>query len=102
VTITERVERGAALLDEKRPEWWQLIELERLDIGSHCDCIAGQLSGGYNYRFLADIGVENAEHEESAGFDTFRQCDRETEYAALTAAWRALIESRRAAASVPA
>ena len=46
-TVNERVERGAALLDEKRPGWWQDIDLGRLDISSSCDCIAGQQPGGY-------------------------------------------------------
>jgi hypothetical protein len=40
--VLERVNRGAALLDEFDPGWWEVIELETLDIGSARRCVLGQ------------------------------------------------------------
>ena len=37
------VERGAALLDERRPRWWERIDIGRLDIRSPENCILGQV-----------------------------------------------------------
>jgi hypothetical protein len=45
--ITERVARGAALLDAKRPGWASRIDLVALDITSTSNCILGQLYGWY-------------------------------------------------------
>jgi hypothetical protein len=116
-TITERVEKGAALLDEKRPGWWRDIDLLTLDIASRCGCVIGQLAGitkasdrglvyeaatrslGVGYTAEISMGFEAPMTREFGG-------DRGTaiaaEYAALTAAWRDLITGRRTAASVTA
>lgn len=116
-TITERIEKGAALLDEKRPGWWQEIDLLTLDIASRCGCVVGQLAGiteasdrglayvaamrrpGVGYSAEIMMGFEAPTTREFGG-------DRlpviAAEYAALTEAWRGLIVARRAAASVTA
>jgi hypothetical protein len=116
-TITERVERGAALLDEKRPGWWRDIDLGTLDIASRCGCVIGQLAGltGAQDRGLAyewatrQLGVGWSD-EIPMGFEapTTREFGGDrvpviaAEYDALTAAWADLIAARRAAASVTA
>ena len=41
----ERVQRGAALLDEKRPGWADKINIATLRMSSECACILGQLEG---------------------------------------------------------
>lgn len=98
--IAERVKRGAALLDEKRPGWWQRIDLGRLDVASDCDCVGGQLPGGYG-KVADDLfgpGVTFS-LEVSHGFEAdgdFEGGDA-GEFAALTEAWRSLILARRAA-----
>lgn len=100
-TVAERAERGAALLDERRPGWWQGIDLGRLDIGSTCNCVVGQVyaAGGFGAftRALYALGVGGWDQDEEHGFDA--EC---SEYAELTAAWRDLVLSRRAAAEMPA
>mgnify|MGYP001618311814 CR=1 FL=1 len=45
-TATERVRRGAQLLDEREPGWAGRIDLGKLELASHCRCIVGQLAGG--------------------------------------------------------
>lgn len=37
-----RVAAGAAWLDEVDPGWWELVELDRLDLASCDDCVLGQ------------------------------------------------------------
>jgi hypothetical protein len=45
--LAERVERGAALLDERRPGWWDEVDVGRLDFDSCEECVLGQLWGSY-------------------------------------------------------
>lgn len=109
--IHERVGRGAALQDEKRPGWWRLIDLDRLDVASSCDCVAGQQPGGYD-RTMNALGIERSAEAASCGFQAYAPgldlADLEygriiaEEYDALTGAWRELITRRRDAAGVPA
>lgn len=41
--VMERVRRGAALLDEKIPDWRTRVKPEILDMGSDQVCVLGQL-----------------------------------------------------------
>jgi hypothetical protein len=97
MSVAERVERGAALLDEKRPGWWREIDLDALDIRSGCDCIAGQL-GGYSETILELLPDEEGDEEGEIahGFDA----EASPEFAPLTEAWRDLIQQRRESAQV--
>lgn len=45
--VTERVTRGAALLDEKSPGWAGRINLESLNCEIYCFCILGQIYRTY-------------------------------------------------------
>ena len=42
-TFTERVQRGALLLDEKIPGWYAKINLDRLDLENTENCVLGQV-----------------------------------------------------------
>jgi hypothetical protein len=99
-TITERAERGAALLDETLPGWWQGIDLDRLDIESECDCIAGQVGGDYLAGTEKLLGLRTWEADVAHGFGA--DDEDKDEYHALTLAWRALILKRRELADVTA
>ena len=44
-TAKEAVARGAALLDEKVPGWWKVIDLEKLRMQNCTNCMLGQLFG---------------------------------------------------------
>jgi hypothetical protein len=101
-TITGRAERGAALLDEKRPGWAQQIDLRRLNIADTCDCPAGQITGGPVYLtgwilVMENLGLDAPGLPAAYGFD-----GPEEDYEALTAAWRDLIQVRLGPAGVPA
>lgn len=43
LTITERVAKGAAFLDEHFTGWWERIDLNTLNIDSCDNCVLGQL-----------------------------------------------------------
>jgi hypothetical protein len=98
-TIAERVARGAALLDEREPGWWQRIDLSKLDLASTCRCVLGQLNTDRDgpYPRWSDIldrfGVQ-LRNEFSHGFNVGGE-GTEAKFANLTAAWRELIEERR-------
>ena len=85
-TIAVRVARGAALLDAKRPGWEHEIDLRRLDLGSWCDCVVGQLFGDYSDG-LGALGIHywGISHGFSSGSGM---------YAGLTRAWKRLIRER--------
>src|SRR5258708_26132125 len=97
-TIAERVARGAALLDEKTPGWDKGIYLCILDIDNCERCVLGQVyeaQDGNDYGYstgLKVLGVGIGDPERDYGFDG--DWDERND---LTAAWRELIESRRAA-----
>ena len=97
--IPKTVERGAELLDEKcGPDWPERIDLDKLNLGDTCHCVLGQLhpragASYYSYYRGPDhVGVSRRDAWRY-GFTTgsVRSFER------LTAAWRRLIESRRAA-----
>ncbi|GAA4681269.1 hypothetical protein [Phytohabitans rumicis] len=110
LTIAQRVQAGADLLDRSWPDWWQLIDLDLLDVGAPECCPLGQLFGSWNeapdgLAMDADRGFYRATQWPGVGDRTdaaVEKVDRaiRVEYAELTEGWRALIEERRS--GVPA
>jgi len=47
-SVEERVAAGAALLDERKPDWFKSIDCAALEISSCNRCICGQLYGDYS------------------------------------------------------
>ena len=45
--LKENVERGAALLDEKVPDWFEKIDTSSLSMTSSCNCVLGKLFQHY-------------------------------------------------------
>ena len=101
-TVTGRVARGAALLDEKRPGWWRDIDLARLDLRYGCTCIVGQvehLEDEEDYTdALAALGLEHEWTEGDYGFDATSVYEFDEQLGDLAAAWRELITLRRESA----
>jgi hypothetical protein len=103
-TITERVAKGAAFLDESEPSWWQVIDLDALDMEQGCNCVLGQLHPSNTDEELHYLGAlfqfglphgPDSDADISLGFFT----EDPLEWAPLTEAWRNLIEERRAGES---
>ena len=88
-----RVAGGAAWLDAERPGWEAHVDLGTLDVGASCRCVIGQVLGDY---YIAARRVPGG--VVTCGFAA-PHMDIES-YPILTAAWRELIEARRA--TVPA
>ena len=88
-----RVDRGADLLDEERPDWFRNIDLRTLNIGSPVNCVCGQLAGeGANWLdtlYTLGLGNQNAA---DYGFAEEVFCG---EYPELNSAWRKVIKDRR-------
>jgi hypothetical protein len=117
--VTARVDRGAALLDEKRPGWWHEIDLASLDLSLCWACVLGQLGqlyAGLTLNGYADglgmVGLEGWEARDY-GFDVTGAYDErntpveridaagKAEFEALTEAWRALITARKQMTGAP-
>lgn len=89
----ERVERGAALLDERLPGWAQEIYVENLDLSDSCDCVLGQLFGDY-LKGVRVLGLADETWAEPARLG-FHRPDRRTQWETLSRAWRSLIARRQ-------
>lgn len=97
LTIAERVAAGAALLDQKRPDWHRQINSEFLDLRSCFECVLGQLFGGFGAG-AAILRIEpdfTLQLEARYGFDITRhECDEV--YDELHAEWLRVISERLA------
>jgi hypothetical protein len=113
-TITQRVAAGAALLDEKLPGWDKDIDLGRLDLGSPCRCILGQLHydadrparsfdaglgslGLFPHTTAVKLGFNASLPQPYAEDAEDVEDPEDAEFAALTGEWRRLILGRREA-----
>lgn len=97
--IPGNVIRGAEFLDENLPGWDKKIDVARLNIGSSCNCVLGQLSKrGETYTRYVNVakrlGLDPFGSEVmKLGFMTWGRQTSE----GLTQGWKRLIEKRRAA-----
>lgn len=91
-----RVERGAALLDQHKPNWELQLDPGRLSILDYFNCVLGQLFGTFSagLDFLWPGGGWAAECW-SHGFHVKAVWDS-SELAALELAWLQQVEMRRA------
>jgi hypothetical protein len=106
--LAKRVERGAVLLDERWPGWWNEVDTGQLDIDHCLCCVLGQLWGDYDEGQRELFGDDQAvairrgqEHpSHTAVRHGFNTTDR---WAAvpLTNLWRAAIERRRGVVVTP-
>jgi hypothetical protein len=93
-TIEQRVEAGAAWLDEHRPGWWKRTDLTTLHMELPCFCVLGQEYGSF---YTAPIPDDDTV---TLGFDAWGigPSEQIADFAALNTAWATLIELRRAEA----
>ena len=102
--IRERIERGAAWLDDVEPGWRSLLDLEDLHLSSNDSCVLGQVfreqawdsgyeADGYNYVLesgdFPDIPSESDTWAREHGFEAVAlgAADKVT-YSALETAWQ--------------
>lgn len=93
-----RVHRGAALLDEKEPGWWERVT-ETLITEDCTACVLGQVYGSYGDALIAlGVGVDDA----WLGFEARPNRDAhvvQDAYATLDTLWLEAIAQRREANS---
>lgn len=69
LTIGERVEIGATVLDEHASDWYRFVDLELLDIRLIENCVLGQIFGSFQ-NGTRDLGIEGDRcEEERLGFE---------------------------------
>lgn len=112
IDYAARVQRGAALLDEKWPTWAQDIDLDTLDIESGMACMTAQYAqkhdlGAYWWSAIEPLGLADEDEDyEAHGFNADRTeqdygSASENAYSTLNRLWRDLILQRREEAQPP-
>lgn len=97
-TLRERIERGAAWLDEVRPDWREHINLATLELSSGYHCVLGQVfndevedpdGDGFDYAVahVVPVPAPRTPWLVDHGFDA-----KNFDYDPLTAAWREYLQ----------
>jgi len=102
-TARERAARGAALLDDRSPNWWRQLYPESVIMVYETTCVLGSLNPDVGYQGmldqlnLADNGLDEPDTAVWYGFDVANDevGDGSFEsYSRLTDVWRNLIARR--------
>jgi fumarate hydratase class II len=80
--LHEQVRDGAALLDERAPDWRDQVDPDRLDMQNACDCVLGQVFGNFYRAIESDLKISYLQAYR-LGFE----CEG-PDYGPLTEAWR--------------
>jgi hypothetical protein len=97
--MMERVEHGARFLNVRVPGWYEMIDVERLDIRNKYACVLGQVYGEYSRGLQELFGFElcyavQLQAVKDYGFDAGPQAS----FAVLTAIWKDVVRGRQQAA----
>lgn len=89
--LKQRVERGAALLDKRHPEWCKRIDLVKLNMRDGHQCVLGQVYGHFG-NGLTELHIQAWRY----GFipTTKSIADENSDYARLKPLWRKAVEAR--------
>lgn len=88
------VTAGVTILDYHDPEWYEKIDLERLDMQSIENDILGQLFGGY-FAGLDKLGIPRYTTDDTkCGFDAPKDFADEEHYLILTDEWTKRVRNR--------
>lgn len=111
--LRENVLRGCALLDKRRPRWFQQIDLDALELQNGCQCICGQLdalsrkvptSDAWWGNFVAKLAKSRSKYGWTAewaarhGFSNENAAYRDGAWDYMESVWRREIQARRRAA----
>lgn len=94
---TDRVERGARLLDARKPGWDALIDLDTFALADPACCVLGQIYGVHVrvepfITAINDLFPDDPGEAIAHGFEVTQSLEL---YGDVEAEWRRLIESRR-------
>src|SRR5215470_6720697 len=97
--LSNRVAKGAAVLDAVRPYWWREIDHKNLLMDDGCSCILGQIYGEYTKGVLflrQSSSLSVGRYGVVFGFSLSEAESEETpeEWATLEALWKEEIITR--------
>src|SRR3954469_19777861 len=88
LTYEQRVERGAARLDNHKPGWRDRIDVDQLEVNDPYKCPVGQAYGDF-HAGLVMLGHDAIENCINDGF--YEALGQTRDYPRLTAAWKAYL-----------
>lgn len=101
--VREHVARGAALLDEVRPNWWKFVDAVKLDVWSPTRCPLALVTRVPYRSGCVELGLDNRAAYD-LGFNAVRRRPRwwpytgplaQLNYSALTHEWRRVVRERQ-------
>jgi hypothetical protein len=92
MSISDRVRRGIALLDEEKPGWPDQVDVAKLDMQNPRYCVLGQMFGRYSTGQRALPGIRYRTEAVARGFDA--TLFEHAEYRTLARLWSYAITSR--------
>ena len=92
----DAVTRGARLLDEQHPDWWQKVNTDTLRMASCTECVLGQVLGGFwtGMDVIKQANPHTPIDPSLYGFDAWLSED--LNYDQLLGWWTEEIEARKA------
>lgn len=100
--LSNRADEGAYVMDRIDPEWFWLVNPDRLDMRqgrmryvdtrNKCGCVIAQHHPGHNFDYLGSYGLD-LDDAVLLGLSS----EASDDFPVLDALWRELIEDRRAA-----
>ena len=103
--LSDRVKKGAKLLDEKAPGWYEKVNLSKLEMNSYHGCVVGQLGKAEFPSFIAGVAYNeycravlntDPDNENAAEYGfTIKYGEDFSYWAKLEKLWRTEIEKRR-------
>jgi len=98
LTITQRIQNGAALLDNALPSNWpQAIDPDRLNIASGAHCVLGQIFGTFQKGAMVmhlPLAKGQDLHPANLGFDRDPENHVDPEWKELNEGWRKFLAER--------
>jgi len=95
--MMERVEQGVRFLDVRVPGWYEMIDVERLDIRNKYACVLGQVYGEYSKGLQELFGFDLCYTVPLAKDYGFDACDQAA-FPILSEIWKNTIRPRQQAA----
>jgi len=97
-TLAHNVHRGAQLLDEKMPVWFQKIDLDKLCMSDGTVCVLGQLFAEQGGRVMVDgftFGMDLLDwSDEEGGLHGFSLYGNNGDWQELDRLWMAEVKAR--------
>jgi hypothetical protein len=95
VTVADRVADGVAVLDEMRPGWANVVDIDTLEMSYASMCILGHVYGSFDAGCMMLYG-RHAGESEAEGLHGFAQVHVDEDWAPIQAEWVRIVSARQA------